>query len=450
MSEANSKSEVPPSPAKTRKISECVYCRKNGIRVAKKGHICEGKKAATKALEDAWVNIGEDDKVEILKKITNEVSIDDFGDVQCIPEHPFVIPEAGAEAEAEAEREAEEGEGDGEEDVGKVEEAEDVGKVEEAAEVKEIGEDIVYYNADVQYEVICEKTPEDKLVKAFAGLSVFELPNTISFVAWNTRTLASIEKEDLNENWEELCKELARHDIITLTEILPLSSSQGKKRFDKFTDKINKYSDEDWTIITSKAAGPGKHKHIHVMMVKVPIKVETSRTFTIKGIDYSPLVVHIKDERMKKKDFCGDFIISSIHMPPNRAGNAKARSNQIRTWMNKYRSDILLMMNRCFSYQGAKDAIQSPTIHIMQGDWNEWIGNYPIEISGFDIVFSHNISTSGGHKPYDNFIISKHYSKYLNIFSKRVLRFKQYYKARTGASGLSDHAPIMFELEVLK
>lgn len=292
------------------------------------------------------------------------------------------------------------------------------------------------------------------------AISIFEVPNKLSFVAWNAHTLSAMDDKNVSDDlWDQICFEFSRHDVITLTEMLPLTDKKGKERFDKFLSMIKKYNlDIDWNYCVSKPSGPGKISEVHIMLVKEPIVIENFSTIDMidMHIDYKPLIAHLRDERMACSKFAGDFLVTSIHMPPSNPRERRiARDQQIYNLIRGYIFSSEYRLNRCFTDIGAANAKQTPTIHIIQGDWNKWIGfdkNESISVSkaGFEVVLSENVYTTSGGKCYDNFIVSDNYSKYLNIPSRRVLRFKDFFNSRTGASGLSDHAPIMFELEVLK
>lgn len=416
------------------------------------GHTCKAteeariKRAETrakkKALKVLQVAKQERDKEKkhAIGTMTKDIVTDDFGIVVAAPNQELYVEEDNIEMPAKT----------GGVDIAAGKGDEDVTEFEEADSIEEIQED----NVTVEHEIADhpydgdEKDTAEKIIEEMERLSIFDVPNKISFVAWNTRTLAAINNKNIpDEQWNEICAEFAKHDVITLTEILPHDAEQ---RLLVFFNRIKYYSKTGWKLITSMAAGPCNHKQRHAILVKYPIKVVMSKTVSMIGIDYSPLVVHLNDERMSNDKFCGDFVVSSIHMPPNRPGKPYDRYNQIFKWMNGYRSESVFRLNRCFTEKGAIEAKQTPTIHIMQGDWNEWIGNYKVETAGFDVVLSNNLSTSGGGKPYDNFIISKNYTKFLNIPTRKVLRFKRYYKSCKKEEGLSDHAPILFELEIPK
>jgi len=289
------------------------------------------------------------------------------------------------------------------------------------------------------------------------NISIFEVPNRLSFVAWNAHTLSSMDDEKVSpELWEQICLEFSKHDVITLTEMLPISEGTGKERFERFFKMIKDCGNDEWDYRVSEPAGPGRTIEVHIMLVKKPIIIVDSETIKFSQFDYKPLIAHLRDERMACQKFSGDFVVTSIHMPPSNPKERRiARDRQIYNLMRGY---IFSSENRCdrsFTNIGAVNSGQSPTIHIMQGDWNKWIGFSKDETismakAGFEVVLSENVYTTSGGKCYDNFIISDNYSKYLNIPTRKVLRFKNFFNSRTGASGLSDHAPIMFELEVLK
>lgn len=288
------------------------------------------------------------------------------------------------------------------------------------------------------------------------AISIFEVPNRLSFVAWNAHTLSAMDDKNISDDrWNQICFEFSRHDVITLTEILPLTDKKGGQRFEKLFSKIKEYSpDIEWNYRVSEPSGPGKTMEVHIMLVKEPIIIVDDNT--LKLGDYWPLIAHLRDERMACSKFAGDFVVTSVHMPPcNPRERRIARDQQIYNLIRKYIFSSEYRCNRNFDDMGAANAQQSPTIHIIQGDWNKWIGynkNDTISMSkaGFEVVLSENVYTTSGGKCYDNFIISENYSKYLNIPTRKVLRFKDFFNSRVGASGLSDHAPIMFELEVLK
>lgn len=288
------------------------------------------------------------------------------------------------------------------------------------------------------------------------AISIFEVPNKLSFVAWNAHTLSAMDDKKVSvDRWDQICLEFSKHDVITMTEMLPLIYKKGKERFEKLFSKIKGYSpDAEWNYRESTPSGPGNTIEVHIMLVKGPITIVDFKTFALG--DYWPLIAHLRDERMVCSKFAGDFVVTSVHMPPcNPKERRIARDQQIYNLIRKYIFSSEYLCDRNFADIEATNAQQSPTIHIIQGDWNKWIGynkNETISMSkaGFEVVLSENVYTTSGGKCYDNFIISNNYSKYLNIPTRKVLRFKNFFNSRVGASGLSDHAPIMFELEVLK
>lgn len=289
------------------------------------------------------------------------------------------------------------------------------------------------------------------------NLSIFEVPNRLSFVAWNAHTLSSMDDEKVSpELWKQICLEFSKHDVITLTEMLPISEGTGKQRFERFFTMIKDCGNDEWDYCVSKPAGPGRTIEVHIMLVKKPIIIVDSKTIEFSQIDYKPLIAHLRDERMVCQKFSGDFVVTSIHMPPSNPKERRiARDRQIYNLIRGYIFSSKNRFERSFTNIGAANSGQSPTIHIMQGDWNKWIGFSKEETismtkAGFEVVLSENVYTTSGGKCYDNFIISDNYSKYLNIPTRKVLRFKNFFNSRIGAIGLSDHAPIMFELEVLK
>lgn len=439
---------------------ECRHCGQKY-----QGHCCEAtekrrKKTAEKKAVAAFSNAKKSrdaEKKNIIMRMTKDIVIEEFGLVIAVPQHPNVdiveddVNIVNIDVNNDCQDEYDHANVDNNESSDEESEEEAIEEVCDEQVDEIIQSDAIITNISSnspEYE-----NPVDDIIPELENLSIFDVSNKMSLVSWNTRTLAAMDNPDIPiEQWDEICIEFAKHDIITLTEILPLYSPHNQ-RLQTFIDMIKKHSKSGWKIITSKPAGPGKSKgkmQIHVMLVKHPIEVIDSKTISVKNIDYSPLVVHVRDIRMNNGIFLGDFVISSIHMPPDRGGKRIERCKQIYKWVGGYKYQSIFRLNRFFKQQQARDAQQSPTIHIMQGDWNEWIGNYSVEISGFDIILSKNVTTSSGGKQYDNFIISCNYANYLNIPSKKVLRFKRFYKSCNGQSGLSDHAPIMFELDVPK
>jgi len=318
-------------------------------------------------------------------------------------------------------------------------------------------EEIVNYNIRDNDVTLKDKAilevDEKEIILQFKPLSIFDVPSKISFVAWNAHKLSALGTESSVpiEQWQEICLEFSKHDVITLTEILPIDKGKGKKKFEMFFTMLKTSSSANWEYRVSDPAGPGKTSEVHVILVKEPIVIKKSITMSA-DIDYKPLVTHLCDERMKSDKFMGDFIVTSIHMPPpNSKERTRQRDAQIREFMKDYLFKETNRIHRYLTDIEARQQKEEPTIHIIQGDWNKWIGSENGLVDAyFNYVLQGNVTTTSGSKCYDNFLISNHYSKYFNIPNRRVLRFNRFFNARGGHQGLSDHAPIMFELEVLK
>ena len=101
-----------------------------------------------------------------------------------------------------------------------------------------------------------------------------------------------------------------------------------------------------------------------------------------------------------------------------------------------------------FTEKGSKDAGQRPTVHILAGDWNTWMGDpqYKANKHGFEVLLGKNTITSAGNQPYDNFVVSSNLKEHCSI-STRVLLLSNPQNSTKGEIGLSDHFPILLELD---
>jgi hypothetical protein len=298
----------------------------------------------------------------------------------------------------------------------------------------------------------------DTLQRELDNLSIFDIPTKLSCVSWNAHYLSAMDNSEVTQQqWDQIYEEFAKHDIITMTEILP-TDSEHKDRLKTFIANMNKVSGFKWQHRVSKPSGPGDKKNVHVIMVRPEPEFKIVKYTTIKPmrnsvIDYRPLVVHIKVNSMAYDKFEGDFVISSIHMPPPCPIERRIlRDTQIQSWINCYKCFSHYRLDRTMGEQSARDAKQAPTIHIMQGDWNKWMGDYDSDArdGGFKVMLPNNVSTTGGKKCYDNFLVSNNYDKYLNVPTKQVLRFRNFLNTHRRENGLSDHAPINIKFEVLR
>ena len=131
--------------------------------------------------------------------------------------------------------------------------------------------------------------------------------------------------------------------------------------------------------------------------------------------------------------------------PENRA---RERDIQISKLIASYRNDSSTRADTPFTGKGAKDAKLPFVSHVIGGDWNTFVGceRYQANKHDFDVLFGEGIKTTSGNRPFDNFLTSRD-TRNIYTISSRVLELRRPQNSRLSIIGLSDHSPILLEME---
>lgn len=288
--------------------------------------------------------------------------------------------------------------------------------------------------------------------------SIFRKRRTISIVAFNSLKLR-VERDGLEEDWEEIIEEFAEHDIIAISEV-PASERLLRERVKRLMDKLQSTSGAHWTVVRSQPSGPG-NLEVHLVALKWPLRHEKyATTVSVDGLNlcHAPLTVVVRvppDGKAAPPDGKAappdrKVVVTSVHFPP--ASRAKDRDAQIAKFVRCYGVDgtSVLRLGNPLTDKGARDAGVRPVAHVICGDFNCWPGNpkYEVQKAGMRVLLGEHTKTSSGGKAYDNFVVSENTTTQYDAFA-RVLEFSKsaYQNSAKGVVGISDHSPVALTLE---
>jgi len=299
---------------------------------------------------------------------------------------------------------------------------------------------------EVQLSLDCqEENTEDGPVSSRTRSSIFKKRQVVRICAFNSLKLR-LEKEGLEEDWEELLFEFADMDVLLISEVRA-SKALFQKRALQMVAILEKRSGRKWVMSVSEASGPGIPE-VHIVLAKHPIEMLKSLSLVeINNVKmaHAPHVVMI-DPYPDSNDL-PRMVVTSVHLPPE--GKRPERDLQITKLINTYAEESSVRLDTPFTDRGAKDARQRPVVHIIGGDFNAWVGDpvYGVEKNGFEYVFGKHTDTTAGGRAFDNFVMSENTRNHYSV-SARVLEFARPQNSARGQIGLSDHSPVLLELEL--
>lgn len=325
----------------------------------------------------------------------------------------------------------------------------------EEATVDEMVKDLMKYKRSIkktaspqkakEQEVTLKVEEEDGPVSSRTRSSIFKERRLIRLCAFNSLKLR-LDKEGLEDDWEELLSEFSEMDVLLISEVRA-SKTLFQKRALAMVASLEKLSGKKWGMSVSEPSGPGIPE-VHIVLAKYPIAV--LRSLTLMEINsvkmaHAPHVVLI-DPYPESKDL-PRMVVTSVHMPPE--GKRQERDLQITRLLCTYSEEASVRLDTPFTDKGAKDARQRPVVHVIGGDFNAWVGDpcYGVEKSGFEYVFGKRTDTTAGGRAFDNFVLSENTRNHYSV-SARVLEFARPQNSARGQIGLSDHSPVLLELEL--
>lgn len=286
-----------------------------------------------------------------------------------------------------------------------------------------------------------KETPVSSRTRA----SIWKPRYSLKICAFNALKLR-LDKEELEKDWEELIADFSVDmDVIVLSEVRA-SNALFKRRAVGLLERLNLVGEYVWSITASEASGPGIPE-LHVILCKSPVKVLRSQTLKSIGsiqMDHAPFSVLLEDTRPGG----GRVAVTSLHMPPE--SRSRERDVQIVRLLECYgkTGESSVRFDTPFTTKGAKDAKTPFVAHVLAGDWNAYMGNprYEVEKWGFEVIFGENTKTTAGKRAFDNFLLSEDTRDHYTI-SAKVLELAIHQNSRKSIIGLSDHSPIVLELE---
>jgi endonuclease/exonuclease/phosphatase family metal-dependent hydrolase len=280
--------------------------------------------------------------------------------------------------------------------------------------------------------------------------SIWKPRYTLKICAFNALKLR-LDKQELCEDWRELICYFAKNvDVILLSEV-PASNSLFNRRVAGLLRRLNaetsaRDEDRNWSYCCSDASGPGAPE-LHVILCRSPVRAIRHQTLKSIGsiqMDHAPFCALLEDSRAGGVRVA----VTSVHMPP--ASRSRERDVQINRLFEMYggNGEASVRLDTPFTAKGARDAKTPFVAHVLAGDWNAWIGDprYGAEKHGFEVLFGRGTETTAGKKAFDNFALSKDTRDYYTIAS-RVLEFATHHNSRLSIASLSDHSPVLLELE---
>ena len=275
--------------------------------------------------------------------------------------------------------------------------------------------------------------------------ALFQMQHSLSMVSWNALKLR-IEKEELADAWDELADELAKHDVIHLSEVR--AAPQYRFRIDAFLSMLNARGGE-WSCTFSQPSGPGVEE-MHVLFVKTPIKVLAWSTLHAVGgvaLCHAPLVATLEDCRLQGQ--LRKMNVICVHMPPSDSRRRPARDAQIRTLLTQYPIQASLRLQRPYTTKGARDEgrLNNCTAHIVCGDFNASaleLRELGADAHGWNLMLG-SVRTASGGASYDNFLIGRDALDHVTA-GARVLALSTHANFAKGEDGVSDHSPIVLTL----
>jgi endonuclease/exonuclease/phosphatase family metal-dependent hydrolase len=275
--------------------------------------------------------------------------------------------------------------------------------------------------------------------------SIWKPRYSLKICAFNALKLR-LDRDGLEDDWRELIADFAQDmDVIVLSEVRA-STALFKRRAVGLLERLNLVGESVWSLVASESSGPGTPE-LHVILCKSPIKVMRSQTLQAIGsiqMDHAPFSSLLEDPRPGG----GRVVVTSVHMPPE--SRARERDVQIVRLLEMYgkAGESSVRLETPFTTRGANDARTPFVSHVLAGDWNAYLGNPRYEASkwGFEVLFGENTKTTAGRRAFDNFLLSEDTRDNYTI-SAKVLELAVHQNSRKSVIGLSDHSPIVLELE---
>lgn len=286
---------------------------------------------------------------------------------------------------------------------------------------------------------------EEEPVSSRTRSSIFKKRKVLRICAFNSLKLR-LDRDGLEDDWEQLIEEFKSMDVLMISEVRA-SKSLFEKRALELVRRLEQRSGSKWNMSVSQPSGPGIPE-VHIIVVKAPIEIVRSHTLMEIGtlrMSHAPHVCLVDPYNGSK--VLPMLVLTSVHMPPE--SKEKERDVQIARLISRYSDEAEIRLNTPFTDKGAKDANHRPVAHILGGDWNAWVGDpiYEVEKNGFEHMFGTKTDTTAGGRAFDNFVISDNVRNHFAI-SSRVMEFARPQNSYRGQIGLSDHSPILLELEL--
>lgn len=250
-----------------------------------------------------------------------------------------------------------------------------------------------------------------------------------------------LERDGLQKGWEALIGEFCQMDVLALSEVRAGALFQHR-----VLELLNRLcaSGTEWKLVVSDPSGPGALE-MHAVFYRSQICVLRMQTLKSVGgtpLDHAPFSVLLADGRPGG----GCVVVTSVHLPP--ASRSRQRDLQIKHVVSAYRQESAVRLNTPFTAKGARDAETSFVAHVIAGDWNTAVGAplYAVDKFDFEAVFGVNTCTTAGNRAFDNFLLSKETRNNYTV-SARVMELEVPQNSHRGVIGVSDHSPIVLELE---
>ncbi len=283
---------------------------------------------------------------------------------------------------------------------------------------------------------------EEVPVSSRTRSSIFKQRNSFKIVFFNALKLR-VDHKDLHEDWVEMSETFAGMDMLLISEVCA-SHHLVQKRLVVLAIMLRKVSGCIWNVTMSDPSGPGAPE-VHALLTRDSVRVVRHRTVSSIGtfeMDHAPLVALVEDSKSGRR-----LVVTSVHMPPET--RRSKRDSQIVNLLRAYSEEAAVRLDTPFTEKGAKDAHSPPVAHVIAGDWNAFPGEpaYHADRLGYDTLLGKNTKTTSGGRAFDNILISKDTRHMFSSVSPRVLELSRLHNSTRGVLSVSDHSPVMVDLE---
>lgn len=261
-----------------------------------------------------------------------------------------------------------------------------------------------------------------------------------SVVSFNALKLRIFEMRD---EWEGAFRQLCRHDVILLSEV-PAGTAAA---LDRKVREVKALAGDEFRVLASLPSGPGNLES-HLALVRSSewkvIKTQTQEEANSVRLSHAPFSLLLERVgRPDRPDRPDRVVVTSVHFPPSGTKTRSLRDQQIRAFLQAYKS----VSDTRFGQPLASEGV----VHVVAGDFNASATDLEEALRGggmdsYMYTCFGNLSTSSGGKSYDNILLNKD-ARHRFTSSTKLLRPVKLQNSRLGRIGLSDHAALSLALD---